>query len=385
MSEFIITNNVSYVGVDDNTIDLFEGQYVVPDGISYNSYVVFGEKIAVTDTVESRFGSQWLKNIKDATGGREPDYLIVQHMEPDHSSNIAEFLKAFPNAKIVANSKAFTMMKNYYGIESGAESIVVDNGSTLDLGGGTELQFITAPMVHWPEVTFTYMKNGGILFSADAFGKFGTDKSENNWVDEARRYYFGIVGKYGPQVQAALKKLDGKQINTVCPLHGPVLKGKLSESLDFYGKWSTYTAEEDGVFIAYTSIYGNTEKAVKKLADELKKLGKKVIVSDLARSDWAENVANAFKYSKLVLATTTYNADIFPPMRAFISALAERNFQNRTVALIENGSWAPIAAKKMTDALSACKNLIYAENTVTLRPSLDAAAVSAVKALAEKL
>ena len=366
-----ISKNIIYVGVDDKKIDLFEGQYHVPFGISYNSYAIIDEKIAVMDSVDAAFTDEWLGNIKNALGMRSPDFLIVHHMEPDHSANIFNFLREYPNAKVVASAKAFRMMRGFFGTDFADRQIVVGEGDTLTLGKKT-LTFITAPMVHWPEVIMTYDMDEGVLFSADAFGKFGTLDTDDKWVDEARRYYIGIVGKYGVQVQNLLKKAKKLDIKTICPLHGPVLNDNLGYYIDLYDKWSSYTPEEDGIVIAYTSVYGNTKSAVLTLEQKLKERGvKNVVIYDLARCDMAKAVADAFKYSSLVLATTTYNAEVFPHMREFISHLIERNYQNRRVSLIENGSWAPMAAKVMHGALEKCNNLTFSDTVVTISSALD--------------
>lgn len=380
-----ITENVFYVGVDDKTIDLFEGQYRVPNGMAYNSYVIVGEKIAVLDTVSKGFGNEWLSAIDKTLGGKSPDYLIVQHMEPDHSANITLFCEKYKNAAVVSNQKAFTMMKNFFGNDFAERRIVVKDGEKLSLCG-TELAFVFAPMVHWPEVMVTYDETHKILFSADAFGKFGASDACEDWACEARRYYFGIVGKYGVMVQTLLKKAAALDIKTICPLHGPVLKENLGYYLNLYDIWSSYKAEADGVFIAYTSVYGHTEKAAKLLAEKLSENGcKKVVMSDLARSDMAENVEDAFKYGKLVLATTTYNGDVFPFMREFIAHLTERNYQNRKIGFIENGSWAPIAAKIMKEKFACSKNVTFAENTVTITSALNETSISQINALAKEL
>ncbi len=361
-----ITNDVYYVGVNDHEVDLFESQYVVPNGIAYNSYVILDEKSAVMDTVDRRFTHEWLDNLGKVFGQKSPDYLIVQHMEPDHSANIVQFMKNYPKTVIVSSAKAFTMMQNFFGVDYSDRRLVVGEGDSLSLGSH-KLSFVAAPMVHWPEVIMTYDEKEKILFSADAFGKFGALDVEEDWACEARRYYFGIVGKYGAQVQALLKKAANLDIQTICPLHGPVLKENLGYYLGLYQTWSTYAPETEGIMIAYTSVYGNTRKAVELLADKLREKGcPKVVVSDLARSDMAENVEDAFRYGKIVLATTTYNADIFPFMKEFIHHLTERNFQNKTVALIENGSWAPLAAKTMKSMLEGCKNLTFAEHSVRI-------------------
>lgn len=380
-----ITENVFYVGVDDKTIDLFEGQYRVPNGMAYNSYVIVGEKIAVLDTVSEGFGNEWLSAIEKTLGGKSPDYLIVQHMEPDHSANITLFCEKYKNAAVVSNQKAFTMMKNFFGNDFAERRIVVKDGEKLSLGG-TELAFVFAPMVHWPEVMVTYDETHKILFSADAFGKFGASDACEDWACEARRYYFGIVGKYGVMVQTLLKKAAALDVKTICPLHGPVLKENLGYYLNLYDIWSSYKAEADGVFIAYTSVYGHTEKAAKLLAEKLSENGcKKVVMSDLARSDMAENVEDAFKYGKLVLATTTYNGDVFPFMREFIAHLTERNYQNRKIGFIENGSWAPIAAKIMKEKFASSKNVTFAENIVTITSALNETSRAQINALAKEL
>ena len=380
-----ITNDIKYIGVNDHKVDLFEGQYVVPNGMSYNSYVILDEKIAVMDTVDANFTHEWLDNLQNALNGRSPDYLIVQHMEPDHSANIANFVKAYPNAKIVSSVKAFAMMKNFFGTDFSDRQIVVGEGSTLSLGRH-DLTFVTAPMVHWPEVIVTYDSTDKVLFSADGFGKFGALDADEDWACEARRYYIGIVGKYGAQVQALLKKAAGLDIEIICPLHGPILSENLGYYLGLYNTWSSYQPEEEGIVIAYTSVYGNTKKAVMQLAEKLKTNGcPKVVVNDLARCDMAEAVEDAFRYSKLVLATTTYNAEIFPFMREFINHLTERNFSNRTVAMIENGSWAPLAAKIMRGMLEKCKNLTYTETTVKILSALNEESASQLNALAEEL
>lgn len=380
-----ITDNIKYVGVNDRNIDLFEGQYVVKNGISYNSYVILDEKIAVMDTVDANFTHQWLDNIDGVLSGREPEYLIVQHMEPDHAANILNFMNNFKNAKVVSSSKSFSMMQQFFGTDFDGRNMVVAEGDSLSLGKHT-LNFVAAPMVHWPEVLVTYESAEKILFSADGFGKFGTPDTDEDWEDEARRYYIGIVGKYGAQVQALLKKAAGLEIEKICPLHGPVLSENLGYYLDLYNKWSSYQVEEDGIVICYTSVYGNTKKAVGMLADSFRGKGcPKVLVYDLARNDWSEAVANAFKYGKIVLATTTYNAEIFPYMRTFINHLTERNFQNRTVALVENGTWAPLAAKVMRELFAKSKNINFAENTVTIRSSLSDESKKQIEALSDEL
>ena len=380
-----ITSDVKYIGVNDHRLDLFEGQYYVPNGMAYNSYAILDEKIAIMDTVDAAFTHEWLDNIRDAVGNRTVDYLIVQHMEPDHSANILNFVKAYPNAKIVATVKAFTMMKGFFGNDFAEKQIVVGEGSTLTLGKH-ELVFVTAPMVHWPEVIVTYDKTDKILFSADGFGTFGALDVDEPWIDEARRYYIGIVGKYGAQVEALLKKASGLEIEIICPLHGPVLTENLGYYLSLYSTWASYQPEEDGIVIAYTSVYGNTKKAVTALAEKLCENGApKVVVHDLARCDVAEAVADAFRYSKLVLATTTYNAGIFPFMRDFIDHLTERGFKNRTVAFIENGSWAPLAAKVMRGMLEGSKGIIYTDTTVRIVSALNEESQAQLDALAEEL
>lgn len=380
-----ITDSIKYIGVNDHKIDLFEGQYVVPNGMSYNSYAIIDEKIAIMDTVDAGFTHEWLDNIQNTLGERKPDYLVVQHMEPDHSANILNFTKAFPEAKIVSSAKAFAMMKNYFGTDFSDSRIVVGEGDTLSLGKH-DLVFVTAPMVHWPEVIVTYDATEKVLFSADGFGKFGALDVDEPWADEARRYYIGIVGKYGAQVQALLKKASALEIEKICPLHGPVLTENLGYYLGLYNTWSSYQPEEDGIVIAYTSVYGNTKKAVNQLAEKLSANGcPKVVVHDLARCDISLAVADAFKYSKLVLATTTYNADIFPFMREFIDHLTERNFSNRTVAFIENGSWAPMAAKVMKGMLEKSKNLIYTDTTVKILSALNEDSSAQLESLATEL
>ncbi len=380
-----ITKDIKYIGVNDHKVDLFEGQYVVPNGMSYNSYAIIDEKIAIMDTVDANFTHEWLDNLQNALGSRRPDYLIVQHMEPDHSANVANFVKTYPEAKIVASAKAFVMMKNFFGTDYADNRIVVGEGDTLSLGEHT-LTFVTAPMVHWPEVIVTYDSKDKVLFSADGFGKFGALDVEEDWACEARRYYIGIVGKYGAQVQALLKKAATLDIEKICPLHGPVLTENLGYYIGLYNTWSSYQPEEEGIVIAYTSVYGNTKKAVMQLADKLKANGApKVVINDLARCDMAEAVEDAFRYSKLVLATTTYNADIFPFMREFIDHLTERNFSNRTVAFIENGSWAPLAAKVMKGMLENSKNLTYADTTVRILSALNEDSSAQINTLAEEL
>lgn len=380
-----ISEHVKNIGVNDRKIDLFEGQFKVPNGMAYNSYLIDDEKIAVFDTVDAAFAEEWLFNLNAALGKRQPDYLIITHMEPDHSANIKKFMDVFTSAKIVGNAKTFVMIKNFFGEDYADRRVVVSDGDELSLGKHS-LKFIFAPFVHWPEVTVCYEQTEKILFSADGFGKFGTTDAEEDWDCEARRYYFGIVGKYGAQVQALLKKAAALEIKTICPLHGPVLSGDLSHYLWLYDVWSSYRPENSGVFIAYTSVYGNTEKAVLLLADKLRELGaEKVTVCNLARDDMSEAVEDAFRYDRLVLATTTYNADIFPFMRTFIEALKERNFRNRTVALIENGSWAPVAAKIMKGLLENCKDIAFAQSEVKILSALTDENVENVAALAKEL
>ena len=380
-----ITSDIKYIGVNDHKIDLFEDQYDVPNGMAYNSYVIMDEKIAVMDTVDKNSTHEWLDNLQTALNGRKPDYLIVQHMEPDHSANIANFMSNYKDTKIVASTKAFTMMQNFFGTDFPDRQIVVGEGDTLKLGKHT-LTFVTAPMVHWPEVIVTYDSADKVLFSADGFGKFGALDVEEDWACEARRYYIGIVGKYGAQVQALLKKAANLDIDIICPLHGPVLKENLSYYLDLYNTWSSYGVETDGIMIAYTSVYGNTKKAVELLAQKLKEKGcPKVAVNDLAREDMAECVEDAFRYGRIVLATTTYNSEIFPFMREFINHLTERNFQNRTIGLIENGSWAPMAAKTMTKMLEGCKNIHFTDTTVHIKSALNDESTAQIEALAEEL
>lgn len=380
-----ISENILYVGVNDHKIDLFEGQYKVPNGMAYNSYVIIDEKIAVMDTVDRNFTSEWLENIKKALDGKKPDYLVVQHMEPDHSASITDFMEAYPETVIVSNAKSFNMMKNFFGNDYAERKIAVGEKDTLNLGKH-ELHFITAPMVHWPEVIMTYESTEKVVFSADAFGKFGANDISEDWACEARRYYFGIVGKFGMQVQNVLKKVSAFDVKTICPLHGPVLSANLGYYLNLYDIWSSYKTESEGVFIAYTSVYGNTRNAVKLLEEKLKEKGcPKVAVADLARDDMAEAVEDAFRYGKIVLATTTYNGDIFPFMREFISNLTERNFQNKTVALIENGSWAATAANVMKRMLEKSKNITYTEISVKIMSALSDANKVEIEALAEEL
>ena len=381
----MISNSIKYVGVNDRKIDLFEGQYVVPNGMAYNSYVIVDDKIAVMDTVDAAFTHEWLDNLAEALGERKPDYLIIQHMEPDHSANINTFAKAYPDAKIVSSAKAFKMMQNFFGTEYEDRRIVVAEGDSLSLGTH-ELHFVAAPMVHWPEVIVTYESTEKVLFSADGFGKFGALDADEDWACEARRYYIGIVGKYGTQVQALLKKAATLDIQTICPLHGPVLKENLGYYINLYNTWSSYQPEEEGICIAYTSVYGNTKKAVLELAESLKAKGcPKVVVNDLARCDMAEAVEDAFRYSKLVLATTTYNAEIFPFMREFIEHLTERNYSNRTVALIENGSWAPMAAKVMREMFAKSKNITFTENSVKILSALNDESRAQIESLSDEL
>lgn len=380
-----ITKDILYIGVNDHEIDLFEGQYDVPNGMAYNSYLIADEKIAVMDTVDQHFTHEWLDNLQKALAGRQPDYLIVQHMEPDHSANIANFAKTYPNAVIVSSQKAFAMMKNFFGEEFEDRRIVVGEGDTLTLGAHT-LTFVTAPMVHWPEVIVTYDSKDKVLFSADGFGKFGALDADEDWACEARRYYFGIVGKYGAQVQALLKKAAGLDIGIICPLHGPILTENLGYYLGLYNTWSSYGVESEGIMIAYTSVYGNTKKAVELLAEKLKSKGcPKVVVNDLARCDMAEAVEDAFRYGRIVLATTTYNAEIFPFMREFIHHLTERNFSNKKIGLIENGSWAPLAAKTMHKMLEGCKNLEFCETTVKILSAMKEENKAQIEALANEL
>lgn len=381
----IVTNDIKYVGVNDRDIDLFEGQYIVENGMAYNSYVILDKKIAVMDSVDANFKDEWLDNLADVLGDKTPDYLIVQHMEPDHSANIDSFAEKYPDAQIVASAQAFNMMKNFFGTDFSDRRIVVKEGDTLELGEHT-LTFITAPMVHWPEVIMTYDSRDKVLFSADGFGKFGALDADEDWACEARRYYFGIVGKYGTQVQNVLKKAAALEIQTICPLHGPILKENLDYYLGLYNTWSSYGTESEGVVIAYTSVYGHTKAAVELLAQKLNDAGcPKVAVTDLARDDMAEAVEDAFRYGTLVLATTTYNADIFPFMREFINHLTERNFSNRTIAFVENGSWAPTAAKVMRKMLEDCKNIKFAENTVTIKSALSDDNRAQIDALAAEL
>lgn len=380
-----VTEDIRYIGVNDHDVDLFEGQYTVENGMSYNSYVILDEKVAVMDTVDAHFGVEWLQNLETELNGRRPDYLVVQHMEPDHSANIAVFMETYPEAQIVSSAKAFIMMQQFFGTDFPERKVVVGEGNTLKLGRHT-LTFVTAPMVHWPEVIVTYDSTDKVLFSADGFGKFGALDVEEDWADEARRYYIGIVGKYGAQVQALLKKAAALDIAIICPLHGPVLNENLGYYLDKYNTWSSYAVEDEGVVIAYTSVYGHTKEAVEELAEKLNQRGcPNVVVADLARCDMAEAVADAFRYSKLVLATTTYNATIFPHMQNFIDHLTARNYQGRTVGMIENGAWAPMAAKVMKKMLETSKNLTYTDTTVTVKCALNDASRAQIDALADEL
>ena len=380
-----ITKDIHYIGVNDHQVDLFEGQYVVPNGMAYNSYAILDEKVAIMDTVDQNFTHQWLDNIQAVLGERKPDYLVVQHMEPDHSANIANFLKVYPEATVVSSVKAFAMMKNFFGDDYADRRIVVGEGDTLSLGKHT-LAFVTAPMVHWPEVIVTYDVYDKVLFSADGFGKFGALDVQEDWDDESRRYFIGIVGKYGAQVQALLKKAATLDISIICPLHGPILTENLGHYLNLYDIWSSYEVESEGIVVAYTSVYGNTKTAVELLVQKLQEKGcPKVVVHDLARTDMAQAVADAFRYGKLVLATTTYNADIFPFMKEFIHHLTERNFQNRTIGLIENGSWAPLAAKVMRNMLAGSKNLTFTDTTVRIQSALNEESTAQVETLANEL
>ena len=380
---FKVENDIFYAGVNDHSIDLFEGMYKVPDGVSYNSYVIVDEKIAVHDTADAHFGKEWLYNVREALGGRQPDYLVIHHMEPDHSANIQNFLKEYPNVQVVGNTKTFTMIKEYFGFDVN-NSYKVEEGSILNLGRHS-LRFVMAPLVHWPEVMVSYDELSGIVFSADAFGKFGALDVNQPWDDEARRYYIGIVGKYGVQVQNLLKKLSALNIKKIYPLHGPVLEGDLSHYINLYDTWSSYRPEKDAVMVAYASVYGHTKAVAETLADMLKKAGKEVIIADLAREDRAKCVADAFMCSKLVLASVTYNAEIFPCMREFLDCLAERNFRSRTVGLIENGTWAPVSAKLMRDRLSSCKDINFISQTVKVRAAFAEENVPELEALANEL
>ena len=380
-----ITNEIKYVGVNDHKIDLFEGQFIVPNGMSYNSYVILDDKIAVMDSVDQNFGDEWISNIKNIIGNKSPDFLVVHHMEMDHSANIAKFMETFPNAKIVSSKLAFVMMKNYFGTDFENRQIVVAEGSTLELGKHT-LNFVAAPNVHWPEVIMSYESSEKVLFSADGFGKFGALDVEEEWACEARRYYFGIVGKFGDAVQAVLKKLVGIEVKVICPLHGPILTENLEYYINLYDTWSSYGVESEGVFIAYTSVYGNTKKAVEKFAEILKAKGcPKVAVADLAREDMAECVEDAFKYGKIVLATTTYTNDIFPFMKDFIHHLTGRNYQNRTIGLIENGTWNPLAAKVMTKMFENSKNITFCPTVVTIKTAMNDETVNGLEKLAEEI
>ena len=380
-----ITEDIYYAGVNDHQVDLFEGQFAVPNGMAYNSYVIMDEKIAVMDTVDVNFGEEWLANVAEILGDRKPDYLVVQHMEPDHSANITKFIEAYPEAKVVGNAKTFQMIENFFGLDLADKQEVVTNNGTLSLGSH-DLTFVFAPMVHWPEVMVTYDSKDKILFSADAFGKFGALDVEEDWACEARRYYFGIVGKYGAQVQALLKKAATLDIEKICPLHGPILTENLGYYLDLYQTWSSYGVETEGVMIAYASVYGNTKKAAELLGEELKANGcPRVVVADLAREDMAECIEDAFRHAKLVLATITYNGGVFPFMQTFIDGLKERNFQNRTIGIIENGSWAPVAAKNIKSMMEGCKNLTWTETSVTIKSGVKEETKAQIKALADEL
>lgn len=380
-----VTDTIRYIGVNDHQIDLFEGQYPVPNGMAYNSYVILDQKIAVMDTVDINFTQEWLRNLETELGGRKPDYLVIQHMEPDHSASIRHFLEAYPDTTVVATAKAFAMISQFFDLDLADHALTAENGATLSLGAH-ELNFIFAPMVHWPEVMMTYDSTDKILFSADAFGKFGALDVEEDWDCEARRYYIGIVGKYGAQVQNVLKKAAGLDIQTICPLHGPVLKDNLAHYIEKYNIWSSYAVESEGVMIAYTSVYGHTKAAACLLADKLKENGcPKVVVCDLARDEMTEAVEDAFRYGKLVLATTTYNADIFPFMKQFIDHLTERNYQNRTIGLIENGSWAPLAVKIMKGMFEKSKNITWLESNVTIKSALNDDSRTQIEAMAKEL
>lgn len=382
---FKVTEDIIYVGVNDHEVDLFEGQYDVPNGMAYNSYVVLDEKVAVFDTVDAHFKDEWLANLEEAFEGRTPDYLIVQHMEPDHAANIANFAEKYPEAKIVGNAKTFPMMKQFFGTDFADRQVIVKEGETLSTGKHN-LTFVMAPMVHWPEVMMTYDATDKIFFSADAFGKFGALDVEEEWDCEARRYYIGIVGKYGPMVQKLFGKVGSLEIKAICPLHGPVLTENLEHYLNLYNIWSSYQVETEGTVIAYTSVYGNTKKAVELLAEKLKEEGcPKVVVTDLARDDMAEAVEDAFRYGKLILATTTYNGDIFPFMKEFINHLTERNYQNRMIGFVENGSWTPMAAKIMKAAFEKSKNITFADTTVTIRSAVDETSEAQIAALAKEM
>lgn len=380
-----ITKDIKYIGVNDRSTDLFEGQFDIPNGIAYNSYIIMDEKIAVTDTADKNFADEWFNNLNEALEGKEPDYLIVHHMEPDHSANIDAFLKKYPSAQVVATMKAFNMMANFFGNDYSDRRLVVNEGDTLCLGNHT-LTFYTAPMVHWPEVMVSYDSTDKVVFSADGFGKFGALDADEDWACEARRYYFGIVGKYGVQVQALLKKLATLDVSIICPLHGPVLNGNLGYYINLYNTWSSYSVESEGIVIAYTSVYGNTKAAAELLAEKLKANGcPKVVLNDLARCDMHEAIEDAFRYGTLVLATTTYNGDIFPFMKDFINHLTERFYQNRTIAFIENGSWGPVAAKTMRKMLEGSKNITFAENIVQIKSALNETSIAAIDALCEEL
>ena len=380
-----ITNDIKYVGVNDHEIDLFEGQFIVPNGMSYNSYIIMDEKIAVMDSVDANFGDQWISNIKNELAGKSPDYLVVHHMEMDHSANIKKFMETFPTAKIVSSKLAFVMMKNYFGTDFSENQIVVTEGSTLELGKHT-LNFVSAPNVHWPEVIMSYESTDKVLFSADGFGKFGALDVEEEWACEARRYYFGIVGKFGDAVQSVLKKLSGIDVKIICPLHGPILTENLEYYINLYNTWSSYGVESEGVFVAYTSVYGNTKKAVEKFAEILKEKGcAKVAVADLAREDMAECVEDAFRYGKIILATTTYTNDIFPFMKEFIHHLTDRNYQNRKIGLIENGTWNPLAAKVMTKMFENSKNITFCPTVVTIKTAMNDETVNELEKLAEEI
>ena len=380
-----VTNDIKYVGVNDHQIDLFEGQFIVPNGMSYNSYLILDEKIAVMDSVDANFGDQWISNIKNELAGKSPDYLVVHHMEMDHSANIKKFMETFPTAKIVSSKLAFVMMKNYFGTDFGERQIVVSEGSTLELGKH-KLNFVTAPNVHWPEVIMSYESTDKVLFSADGFGKFGALDVEEEWDCEARRYYFGIVGKFGDAVQSVLKKLSGIDVKIICPLHGPVLSENLEYYINLYDTWSSYKPETEGVFVAYTSVYGNTKKAIEKFVEILKAKGcPKVAVADLAREDMAECVEDAFKYGKIILATTTYTNDIFPFMKEFIHHLTDRNYQNRKIGLIENGTWNPLAAKVMTKMFENSKNITFCPTVVTIKTAMNDETVNELEKLAEEI
>ena len=380
-----VTDTIRYIGVNDHQIDLFEGQYPVPNGMAYNSYVILDQKIAVMDTVDINFTQEWLRNLETELGGRKPDYLVIQHMEPDHSASIRHFLEAYPDTTVVATAKAFAMISQFFDLDLADHALTAENGATLSLGAH-ELNFIFAPMVHWPEVMMTYDSTDKVLFSADAFGKFGALDVEEDWDCEARRYYIGIVGKYGAQVQNVLKKAAGLDIQTICPLHGPVLKDSLAHYIEKYNIWSSYAVESEGVMIAYTSVYGHTKAAACLLADKLKENGcPKVVVCDLARDEMTEAVEDAFRYGKLVLATTTYNADIFPFMKQFIDHLTERNYQNRTIGLIENGSWAPLAVKIMKGMFEKSKNITWLDTSVTIKSALNDDSRAQIEAMAKEL